>query len=79
MTAMREMELSEWVGRLPESHLANREYSAMKSETKRLRDALKKIGTVEFAGSCCGCGSDKGFDEVQEIASAALSEKGDEK
>lgn len=41
-------------------------------EIRRLREALKQITTVEFAGNCCGCGGDEGFDEVQKIATSAL-------
>ena len=37
MTTDSEMELSEWMERLPENHMANREYAAMKDKIERLR------------------------------------------
>lgn len=45
----------------------------LKDQIDALREALGKITEIEFAGSCCGCGKDDGFDEVQKLASAALA------
>lgn len=38
----------------------------------QLLNALERITRVKFMGSCCGCSSDGGFAEVQQIARQAL-------
>lgn len=50
------------------------EVLALRERETLLVDALKKITEIDFAGSCCGCGEDDGFNAIQYVARAALSE-----
>lgn len=42
----REMTLDEWVGRLPECHLVNRELAALKAENERLRWQIRFLWRI---------------------------------
>ena len=41
MTETREMTLAEWVGKLPTSHFAYREYTTLLTENQRLREQVE--------------------------------------